>query len=237
MKKKRLYLCILALCLTASFCGCRKKAAETESETQTVTETETQTEKATEKKTEKVTEKTTEKTTEKKTVSAGTKTSSTQKTTVKPSTVKPGTTTGNTRGTTAGTNTNTGTYPTQMCPYCYNQISTAPNGDGTTVYSVHVAQEKAWADTYGYGSTPSTEATQPSTNASSGNSGSTDDSAQCPYCYQWFSVSDGTYNAHVTQEQNYISSNNSTTEYVQCPKCGNVYPSGSAYDNHVCASN
>ena len=56
MKKKRLYLCILALCLTASFCGCRKKAAETESETQTVTETETQTEKATEKKTEKVTE-------------------------------------------------------------------------------------------------------------------------------------------------------------------------------------
>lgn len=231
MKKKRLYLCILALCLTASFCGCRKKAAETESETQTVTETETQTEKATEKKTEKATEKTTEKTTEKKTVSAGTKTSSTEKTTVKPSTVKPGTTTGNTAG------TNTGTYPTQMCPYCYNQISTAPNGDGTTVYSVHVAQEKAWADTYGYGSTPATEATQPSTNASSGNSGSTDDSAQCPYCYQWFSVSDGTYNAHVTQEQNYIASNNSTTEYVQCPKCGNVYPSGSAYDNHVCVSN
>ncbi len=229
MKKKRLYLCILALCLTASFCGCRKKIAETESETQTVTETETQTEKATEKETQKATEKTTEK----KTVSASSKTTSTEKTTVKPSTVKNGTTTGGT----TGTNTNTNTYPTQMCPYCYNQISTAPNGDGTTVYSVHVAQEKAWADTYGYGTTQTTEAAQPSTSASSDNSGSTNDSAQCPYCYQWFSVSDGTYNAHVTQEQNYAASNSSTVEYIQCPKCGNVYPSGPAYDNHVCVSN
>lgn len=231
MKRKTGIILMLTLCLSLSLFGCRRKARETESETQTETVTEKKTEKETEKETQKSTTKTTEKTTEKKTSASSKNTSGTEKTTVKPSTVTP-----NTSG-----SSNSAAYPTQQCPYCYQQISTAPNGDGTTVYSVHVAQEKSWADTYGYGNTPATEPQQSSTNSNTG-----DDSAQCPYCYQWFSVSDGTYASHVASEANTANTGASTTpntegsgtvEYIQCPNCGNVYPSGNAYNNHVCAGN
>lgn len=222
MKKKTRLLLLLMLCLAVSLCGCRKKIAETESETETMSETQSETETESETQTEK------KKETEKKTtVSNNTKNTekSTEKTTVKPSTVNSNSSTGSSA---AGSSQTTAT---QMCPYCYQQISTAPNGDGTTVYSVHVAQEKAWADTYGYGTNNTTQTTETPNNTT------TDDTAQCPYCYQWFTVSDGSYNAHITSEAGTPVDTGSNDQYVQCPNCGNIYPAGNAYDTHVCPAN
>ncbi|MDO5538692.1 MAG: hypothetical protein Q4F83_01285 [Eubacteriales bacterium] len=226
IKRSRLFL-LLALCGVLSLSGCRKKIAETE------TETETQSETVSETETEKVTEKESEKETQKATVSTNKNTKTTEKTTVKPSTIN----SGNTNNTTNNTTTPTDSYGTDQCPYCYQQISLAPNGDGTTVYSVHVAQEKAWADTYGYGDTPPTEAQQqpeqPTTEQPAQNN--TNDIAQCGYCYQWFTVSDGSYSAHVAAENATLGLPEGT-EYIQCPNCGYSYPKGSLYDNHVCVT-
>lgn len=226
MKKKSRLIFLLVLCVAVSLCGCRKKAAETESETetQTVTETESETEKETQKETKKETEKST---------TTSNKTTSTEKTTVKPSTVKSNSSTGSssTKPSTSSTtpSTSNNTAATQQCPYCYQQISTAPNGDGTTVYSVHVAQEKAWADTYGYGTDTPQQTEAPEQNAN--------DSAQCPYCYQWFSISDGSYNAHINSETSTPADSGGAVSYTQCPYCGNLYPTGTAYDTHVCPAN
>lgn len=228
MKKKSRLILLLVLCLAVILSGCRKKVAETESETETETMSETK------KETESETETETKKETEKSTTASNKNTTSTEKTTVKPSTVKSNSTSGSSSSTKPSTSsttpsTNNTTTATQMCPYCYQQISTASNGDGTTVYSVHVAQEKAWADTYGYGTETPQQTEAPAQN--------TNDSAQCPYCYQWFSVSDGSYNAHLTTETGIPVNVGGGTEYVQCPNCGNLYPAGNAYDTHVCPAN
>ncbi|EET61862.1 hypothetical protein BRYFOR_06054 [Marvinbryantia formatexigens DSM 14469] len=230
MAKKGRLLFLLALCGMLSLTGCRKKAEETESETTTVSETESESE----------TEKETEKTTEKKSQNTSVKnTTETEKTTVKASAAKPSTTGSSTQTeSTAQTENSAGTA---QCPYCYQQISLASNGDGTTVYSVHVAQEKAWADMYGYGDTPpanqqQTNAQQTEAQQTDAPSGGTDDSQQCGYCYQWFSVSDGSYAAHLAQENASLGLPQGT-EYVQCPTCGYSFPKGSLYDNHVCVTN
>ena len=214
MKKKTLLLYILAFAIMFSFSGCRSKVAETESESETITETEKKTEKQTEKKTEKqsesqkVTEKKTTPTTEKK------KTTTTEKTTVKPSTINNNT---NTSESQSQTNTNAGT---QMCPYCYQQISLASDGQGSTIYANHVAQEKAWSE---YMKSSNTQTT-PSTEAPSSNN----DIAQCPYCSQWFTISDGSYNSHISAETS------GSSDYITCPLCGNTYQKGIEYDTHYC---
>lgn len=214
MKKKTLLLYILAFAMMFSFSGCRSKVAETESESETITETEKKTEKQTEKKTEKqsesqkVTEKKTTPTTEKK------KTTTTEKTTVKPSTINNNT---NTSESQSQTNANAGT---QMCPYCYQQISLASDGQGSTIYANHVAQEKAWAE---YMESSNTQTT-PSTEAPSSNN----DVAQCPYCSQWFTISDGSYNSHISAETS------GSSDYITCPLCGNTYQKGIEYDTHYC---
>lgn len=226
MAKKGRLLFLLALCGMLSLTGCRKKAEETESETQTVSEMESASES--EKETEKTTERETQKTTVKNTVS-----------TEKKTTVKASTSTSSAKNTTAQTENTAGTA---QCPYCYQQISLASNGDGTTVYSVHVAQEKAWADMYGYGDTPPVNQpqtnTQQQTNAQQTEppANTIDDSQQCGYCYQWFTVSDGSYAAHLAEENAALGLPQGT-EYIQCPTCGYSFPKGSLYDNHVCITN
>lgn len=226
MIKKSRYFLLFALCGILSLSGCRKKAPETEAQTET--ESETKTEKVTEKQTEKETQKPTEKAS----TASNKNTKTTEKTTVKPSTItankKPNTTT-NTNTTTPATD-----YGTQQCPYCYQQISLAPNDDGTTVYSVHVAQEQAWAETYGYGDQPGTATQDPQQPAQDPQQPSNNnDVAQCGYCYQWFTVSDGSYAAHIAAENASLGLPEGT-EYIQCPICGYSYPKGNLYDNHVC---
>lgn len=229
MKKQSRILFLLAVCGILTLSGCRKKIDETESETQSETITESETEKQTQKKTERTTEKktpTTQKSTEKKTV--------------KPSTVNGNSSTGQTnRPSTTPETEAQASAGTEMCPYCFQQISLAPTDSGSTIYAEHVAQEKAWADTYGWGDTPPTSASTdaPATNAPTTDAPSTDgnidDSAQCGYCYQWFSVSDGSYAAHVAAHNEELGLP-SGTEYITCPRCGYSYPKGSMYDNHVC---
>lgn len=223
MRKKGRLLFLIALTASLAISGCRKRSEEPQTESETVTESEKVTE------TEKITEKPTEKETQKESETGA---STAKKTTVKPSNVSGSGTAANANKskTTVGTNGagSTTTGPTQQCPYCYQQISTASNGDGTTIYSQHVAQEKAWAELNGYGDTP--PANQSQTDAQ-GNT--TDDSRQCGYCYQWFSVSDGSYAAHI-QAENAALGLPQDTQYIVCPKCGNSYPAGSLYDNHVC---
>lgn len=217
MKKRTLLLYILAFAMMFSFSGCRSKVTETESESETVSETEKPSEKPTEKETQKATQKQseTQKSTEKKTV-AQKNTTSTDKTTVKPSTVNNNTQTSESQQQT--TEANAGT---QMCPYCYQQISLASDGQGSTIYADHVAQEKAWAD---YMASSDNTQTTPSTEAPASNS----DSAQCPYCNQWFTISDGSYNAHISAETSGAS------DYITCPLCGNTYQRGIEYDTHYC---
>ncbi|MCQ4775837.1 hypothetical protein NE634_19565, partial [Lacrimispora saccharolytica] len=38
----------------------------------------------------------------------------------------------------------------------------------------------------------------------------------CPYCGQWFSISDGSYNSHISAETS------GTSDYITCPLCGNT---------------
>ena len=237
MKKRIRILFLLAVCSILTLSGCRKKIDETESETQSETVTETESESETKKQIQKNTEKITEK-----------KVPATQKSTDK-KTVKPSTVDGNAP---AGQTDRTSTTPeteaagTEMCPYCFQQISLEPTDSGSTIYAEHVAQEKAWADTYGWGDTPPTNASTdtpatdtpatdaPATDAPS-TDGNSDDSAQCGYCYQWFSVSDGSYAAHIAAHNDELGLP-SGTEYITCPKCGYSYPKGSMYDNHVCVT-
>lgn len=233
MKKKTFLVYILAASMVFSLSGCRTKLAETE--TSTSSETETAKESETEKKAEKQSE--TQKTTEKAS-SAGTssskntsskdkststeKKSSTEKTTVKPSTVP---------NNTPSTESSASSAGTQMCPYCYQQISLASDGAGSTIYADHVAQEKAWSDYMN--STDSTQTT-PSTDASTPETSSTNsDTAQCPYCYQYFTVSDGSYSAHLSAENSSLGLPDGS-DYVTCPLCGNTYQRGVEYDTHYC---
>ena len=234
MNKRKLLIYLLTAAMAFSFTGCRQKVAETETETETQSETETETESETETETEKQTEKETQKQTEKKTT---TQPSTEKKTTVKPSTVnssaaQPSQSTGNTAAQNQAQD-----YGTEQCPYCYNQISLAPNGDGTTVYSVHVAQEKAWADTYGYGDQPpvSQDTSSNTDQNTTQDNTDTNDVGQCPYCYQWFSISDGSYNYHVSNENANLGLPEGS-DYVTCPNCGNTYARGIEFDTHYCST-
>lgn len=221
MKKKVLLLYILALSMMFSFSGCRSKVAETESESETISETESETKKQTEKETQKQSES--QKTTEKKTSTtsnAKKNTDSTDKTTVKPSTI---TDSAKTQTSESQKQTNqtdaSSSAGTQMCPYCYQQISLASDGEGSTIYADHVAQEKAWADYMASSNTQTTPSTEAPSNS---------DSAQCPYCNQWFTISDGSYNAHINAETS------GSSDYITCPLCGNTYQKGVEYDTHYC---
>ena len=212
MKKRYLFLYISLLAAALTLGGCRSKQKEPETQAVTEAATEPATEKATEKETEKQVEKQTEK-----------KTASTEKTSVKPSTVKPNT---------QNTQNNQAAGATQMCPYCYNQISTASSGSGSTVYNDHVAQEKAWAELMA-----SQQGTSGNDNQQTDQNqpASSDDTAQCPYCYQWFTVSDGSYNYHMSLE-NSGSAGSDDVGYVTCPICNNTYRSGIEYDTHYCTT-
>lgn len=229
MRKRGKWLVLAALCVIW-ITGCRQRVEETEEQTQpaTVLSTEAETEKTTEKATEKPTEKESE---------SETKT----KTTVKHTTVKPSTTGNNNSNSANNTAANTPAGETKQCPYCYQQISTAPDGNGSTIYDAHVAQEKNWADLNGYGDTPpasqqSTDASQQTSSTEAQQTDASNDTRQCGYCYQWFTVSDGSYAAHVQMENQSLGLPENT-EYIVCPKCGNAYPAGSLYDNHVCVMN
>ena len=118
-----------------------------------------------------------------------------------------------------------------MCPYCYQQISLASDGAGSTLYADHVAQEKAWSD---YINSTGNTQTTPSTDASTPETSSTNsDTAQCPYCYQYFTVSDGSYSAHLNAENSSLGLPEGS-DYVTCPLCGNTYQRGVEYDTHYC---
>ena len=222
MKKKGRLFFWLLLCGMLGLTGCRQPVKETETETQSETISETETETETESETQKQTERKTN------TPATEKQSETNKKTTTKKTNVNPVT------STTETTETNTSSaYGTQQCPYCYQQISLAPNEDGGTVYSAHVAQEKAWADymsKQGETSSPSDVSQTPSTEAPQTN---TSDVQQCGYCYQWFSVSDGSYAAHLASENASLGMPEGT-EYIQCPLCGYSFPKGSVYDNHVC---
>ena len=247
MKKKTFLVYILAASMIFSLSGCRAKITETETETTTSSETEsetvkeTETEKTTEKQseTQKATEKasstgtSSSKSTSSKDKSTSTeKNTSTEKTTVKPSTIQNNTQNTESASSSAGT---------QMCPYCYQQISLASDGAGSTIYADHVAQEKAWSDymnsTEAAQTTPSTDTPStdtPSTDASTPETSSTNsDTAQCPYCYQYFTVSDGSYSAHLDAENSSLGLPEGS-DYITCPLCGNTYQSGVEYDTHYC---
>ncbi len=223
--RKQVWLISVILCGMFLF-GCRQRLAQTETPGAAATQTEavTETQKPTEPQTEAPAQAQTEKESE---------TEKKPKTSAKQTTVKPSTT-GTTQTNPAQTEA---TGPTKQCPYCFQQISTAPDGNGSTIYDAHVAQEKNWAELNGYGDLPpgtlpteaQTEApAQPQTEA-------TNDLKQCGICYQWFTVSDGSYAAHIAAENQSMGAPNGT-EYIICPKCGNAYPAGSLYDNHVCVT-
>ena len=171
MKKTWKLMLLLAVSSTLLLSGCRRKpvATETETETETQTETETETE----------TEKITEKQTERKTAASSTKKPSTSQTEKKTS-VQPNETNTNKNNTSANSSA------TQTCPYCYQSFSTTPDSDGSSEYSRHYAQEKAYADMYGI--QPDDTSSDSTSSDSSSSSGSSDSYAQCPYCYQWFST-------------------------------------------------
>ena len=242
MKKKTFLVYILAASMIFSLSGCRTKLTETETETATSSETESETSKETETEKKTVKQSETEKATE-KTSSTGTssskntssknkgtsaeKNTSTEKTTVKPSTIQNNTQTTESASSSAGT---------QMCPYCYQQISLASDGAGSTIYADHVAQEKAWSDymnsTEATQTTPSTDTS--STDASTPETSSTNsNTAQCPYCYQYFTVSDGSYSAHLDAENSSLGLPEGS-DYITCPLCGNTYQRGVEYDTHYC---
>lgn len=230
MKKKNFLVYIIAAAMILSLGGCRAELKETEASTssEAVSETakETETEKETTKQTE--TQKATEKasstgTSSSKNTSSKDKSTSTEKTTVKPSTLS-----NKNKQSTESSDSSAGT---RMCPYCYQQISLASDGAGSTIYADHVAQEKAWSDYVN--STDSTQTT-PSTDASTpGSSSASSDTAQCPYCYQYFTVSDGSYSAHLSSENSKLGLPDGS-DYVTCPLCGNTYRRGIEYDTHYC---
>lgn len=231
MKKKIILVYILAASMMLSLGGCRAKVAESETETSSVKETESETE--TEKKTEKQseTQKATEKSSSRNTASSRNasskdKTASTEKTTVKPSTIPNNTQSSESQQ--PSTEANAGT---QMCPYCYQQISLASDGQGSTIYADHVAQEKAWSDYMN--STESSQTTTSTDGQTSETQSTNSDTAQCPYCYQYFTVSDGSYSAHLDSENANLGLPEGS-DYITCPLCGNTYQRGVEYDTHYC---
>ncbi len=198
MKKKTILFLLITACAAFSLAGCRKRIPETEAaDTETAAETESETEKKTEQATESETKKAIEPTASAKPkASASPAASADPKASASPAASA-------TPKASAAPKASTAPVATQQCPYCYQQIPLTPNGDGTTVYSVHVAQEKAWADTYGYGDQPpagqqtDTSADPPqNTPADTPSADFPSDIQQCPVCYQWFTVSDGSFAAH-----------------------------------------
>lgn len=63
-----------------------------------------------------------------------------------------------------------------------------------------------------------------------------EETSQCPYCYQWFTVADGSYYSHMQAEytypDNYYYEGEET--YVICPYCGHDYIEGPGYAPHYC---
>ena len=227
MRKTWKFALLIAISSTFLLTGCRRQPVETESETQSETLTEKVTEKQTEKVTEKATEKQTEKQTKKQTeaASASKKTDqSTQKTSVAPS---------ETNSTEQSVSSDSSS--TQICPYCYQSFSTVQNADGTSEYSTHYAQEKAYADMYGIqpsgdvsddtaasDNSNTSDSGDDSNTASDSSSGSDDNSYsnsdstsgyasdQCPYCGQWFSTAPdesgySPYGEHLAAESAYAA--------------------------------
>ncbi|MDO4632605.1 MAG: hypothetical protein Q4B01_01965 [Eubacteriales bacterium] len=224
MMKKGMIMFMLSACVLLSATGCRRKLAKTETETETkASEVVTEVQNAVSVKLETETEKQSE--TEKKSTSGSTTTGSTPKTTAETETkatvVKPSTVTTEQQVTEAAN------YGTDQCPYCGNYFSLAPNDDGTTVYSSHVAQEAAWAAYMSENAQDNSGSTAQDNTAQSETSAAT---SQCPYCYGWYTVADGSYDAHVATH--YSASLGS--DYVVCPLCGNTYASGVEYDTHYC---
>lgn len=235
MRKTWKYLLLIAASSAFLLTGCRRQPIETESETNSETQTEKITEKQTEKSTEKITEKSTGKQTEteKKTSSSGsankTNNQSSQKTSVAPS----------------ETNA-TESSSTQICPYCYQSFSTVQNADGTSEYSIHYAQEKAYADMYGI--QPSSDSADSSSSDGTNNydSSSSDSSYdngyaydQCPYCGQWFSTAPDAsgyspYGEHLAAESAYAASSAAQQgqQYQECPYCGQ-WLDPVTYQDHV----
>lgn len=201
---------LLAISSSLLLSGCRRKPVETE------VVTEKQTEKLTERESE--TEKITEKQTEKKTSASS---SQTKKTSVQPNENV------NKQNTSAADNS-----PKQACPYCYQNFSTKTDADGTSEYSRHYAQEKAYADLYGIQPGGATSDDTTTDNSSSGSS----DYAQCPYCYQWFSTTPDTsgyspYGEHEAAEAAY-NATSSTQQYQECPYCG-LWLDSNTYLDHI----
>lgn len=244
MRKTWKFALLIAISSTFLLTGCRRQPVETESETQSETLTEKATEKQTEKQAEKVTEKATKKQTEKQTetASASKKTDqSTQKTSVAPSETNP---------TEQGGSSDSSS--TQICPYCYQSFSTVQNADGTSEYSTHYAQEKAYADMYGI--QPSSDASDSGDdiNTDSDSSSGSDDSSysnsdynsgyasdQCPYCGQWFSTAPdesgySPYGEHLAAESAYsaASAAQQGQQYQECPYCGQ-WLDPATYQDHV----
>lgn len=216
MKKFTYLLLLLSLSSVVLFSGCRRKPieqieiiTETESESETEIETETESETETEAETKKA-KNTKKQTTQKE----KTKTEKeTDKKTVTPSTPA------NPSGTTS-----------DMCPYCFGTFSTIPNGDGSSEYSEHVAAEEAYIEymkSQGLYTDPS-----PSANTNNYNNAG---SAQCTYCWGWFST-DSTYgyseySQHMAMEEANAYQQNQI-QYTQCPYCG-LYIDPVSYQDHV----
>lgn len=204
MKRHAQFFFLIAMC-TLCAAGCRRKPIT--AETQAQTEAETQ---SVQQETEAVTEAATEQATEKE--------SETQKQQAK----KPTTITAN--KTQKSTENTDPTATAQACPYCGNQFSTAPNADGSSEYSAHVAQEEAYIESIG----------GDVSDYQTGSDGTL--YAQCPYCFQWFSDAPDAsgyspYAEHVAAETAYANQM-ANEDYVQCPNCGN-WVTQSEYQQHI----
>lgn len=257
MKLKKALILLASAMFLLGATGCHKEPAstiiETESESETETTTETETESESETETEKQTEKETKKETERKstavetekqtaaarpgttgttTGTAASKPSATQPTTVKPSSP---TDTAATRPAAS-----TQSYETDTCPYCGNEFYLANN-----TYADHVAQEESWiAYMASIGQSDTTGNSGYTDNSSDAGSGyqDPDPSAQCPYCYGWFTINDGSMNYHLQAEAAYAAENAPAQDnvdyddvtYLVCPYCGVTYPEGPAYPVHYC---
>ena len=224
-------LLLLSLSSTLLLSGCRRKPVDpvqpqTETETQKMTETET--EKTTEKVTEKVTEKQTEKVTEKQTEKPAAK-PATEKQTDKKQPTSTKTTVAPSQPVNPSPN---GGGATNTCPYCCGSFSTVPGADGVSEYTSHVGAEEAYIEytkSQGTYTDPNAGATTPS-NQYGGTA-----TAQCPYCWGWYST-DSTYgyseySQHLAAEEA-NSYQQSTVEYTQCPYCG-LWIDPYSYQDHI----
>ncbi len=229
MNKVIKVLFLLSLSSVLLLSGCRRKPVEqteqqtekqTETETEKVTETEKQTEKETEtekqtqKQTERQTQKSTEKQTEKPAATQNKQTESNKKT------VTP---TNPTTPSAAGTG--------GQCPYCYGTFDASE-------YAEHVAAEEAYIEYMkSQGVYMETAPAQTPNNGydTGNNTGYDTGSAQCPYCYGFFST-DSTYgyseySQHLAAEEA-NSYQDSAVEYTQCPYCG-LWIDPYSYQDHI----